>query len=212
MTLIHAMSLMLLVTLKGQFMIPIRFLLFTLVISVLLYNPAMAHKVTVFAWVEGDTVHTECKFSGGRKVKSGKIEVYDHNNQKVVHGTTDDKGYFAFPVPQAAKQLKVVLIAGTGHSNSWQITGEELGRKAAAPEEHTAHPDGESIHQTQMDPKTLERIVERAVEKKLAPIRAQLAEQAWGLRDIVSGLGYILGLMGLASYIHYRKMLKDHKK
>jgi hypothetical protein len=47
--------------------------------------------------------------------------------------------------------------------------------------------------------------VARVVEKELAPLKAQLAEQAWGLRDIVAGIGYILGLMGLASYVHYRK-------
>ena len=27
---------------------------------------ALAHKITVFGWVEGDTVFTESKFSGGK--------------------------------------------------------------------------------------------------------------------------------------------------
>jgi nickel transport protein len=53
--------------------------------------------------------------------------------------------------------------------------------------------------------------VESAVEKKLAPIKAQLAEQAWGLRDIMAGIGYILGLVGLASYLHHRKMVITDK-
>ena len=30
-----------------------------------------AHKVSVFAWVEGDTVHTVGKFNNGKKVKNG---------------------------------------------------------------------------------------------------------------------------------------------
>jgi nickel transport protein len=53
--------------------------------------------------------------------------------------------------------------------------------------------------------------VERALERKLAPIRSQLAEQRWTFRDILAGLGYILGLMGLASYIHYRKQTPGPK-
>jgi nickel transport protein len=89
--------------------------------------PAAAHKVSVFAWVEGETVHTESKFSGGKKVKNGKIEVFDHRDQKVLDGVTDGQGYFAFPVHKDAHTLKVVLTAGMGHSNHWLITAQELG-------------------------------------------------------------------------------------
>ena len=28
---------------------------------------ALAHKIIIFAWVEGDTVFTESKFSGGKR-------------------------------------------------------------------------------------------------------------------------------------------------
>ena len=37
-----------------------------------------AHNVTVFAWVEGDTVTVESKFSGGRRPKNAPIEIYDN--------------------------------------------------------------------------------------------------------------------------------------
>jgi nickel transport protein len=179
--------------------------LFALLIPV----PVHAHKVTVFAWVEGETVHTESKFSGGKKVKAGKIEVFDHLSRKVLEGKTDDQGYFAFPLPKDAQTLKIVLTAGMGHGNYWQITGQELGRQNPEPSgQPSGQPPKASPSQdkrTQLDVKALEQIVARVVEKELAPLKAQLAAQAWGLRDIVSGIGYILGLMGLASYVHYRK-------
>ncbi len=185
-----------------------RYLLFLIVLSIgihLLSSPVYAHKVNVFAWVEGATVHTESKFSGGKKVKEGKIEVYDHLNRKVVEGATDSQGYYAFSAPPDAQTLKIVLTAGMGHSNHWQVTAEELGRKPLAEKTIPAAPSPQEHELAGVDAQTLETIVERAVEKKLAPIKAQLAEQAWGLRDIVAGIGYILGLMGLASYLHYRK-------
>ena len=185
-----------------------RYLLFLIVLSIgihLLSSPVYAHKVNVFAWVEGATVHTESKFSGGKKVKEGKIEVYDHLNRKVVEGATDSQGYYAFSAPPDAQTLKIVLTAGMGHSNHWQVTAEELGRKPLAEKTIPAAPSPREHELAGVDAQTLETIVERAVEKKLAPIKAQLAEQAWGLRDIVAGIGYILGLMGLASYLHYRK-------
>lgn len=180
----------------------------TVSMALLLFSAtAHAHKVNVFAWVEGGTVHTESKFSGGKKVKEGKIEVYNHLNQKVLEGATDDQGYFAFAIPKDARTLKVVLTAGMGHSNYWQITAEELGYEKNDQPAVSAKPTPApaSNAQLQLDKNALKQIVEHAVEKKLAPLRAQMAEQAWGFRDIVAGIGYILGLMGLASYIHHRK-------
>jgi nickel transport protein len=161
--------------------------------------------VTVFAWVEGETVHTESKFSGGKKVKSGKIEVFDHLSRKVLEGTTDDQGYFAFPSPKDAQSLKIVLTAGMGHGNYWQITAHELGRPDPAPPAQPSKAPPARDERTQLDAGALEQIVGRVVARELAPLKAQLAEQAWGLRDILAGIGYILGLMGLASYLHYRK-------
>ena len=40
-------------------------------------DSASAHRVNVFAWVEGDTIYVESKFAGGKKVTSGKIVVTD---------------------------------------------------------------------------------------------------------------------------------------
>ncbi|MGD9248198.1 MAG: hypothetical protein PVI60_09590, partial [Desulfobacteraceae bacterium] len=167
-----------------------RHLLFLMVLSTglhLLSSPVYAHKVNVFAWVEGATVHTESKFSGGKKVKEGKIEVYDHLNRKVAEGVTDSQGYYAFLAPADAQTLKIVLTAGMGHSNHWQITSEELGHKPLEGKTIPAPPSPGKHVFTGVDAQSLEAIVERAVEKKLAPIKAQMAEQAWGLRDIVAG-------------------------
>jgi len=36
---------------------------------------AHAHRVNIFAWVEGDQIYTESKFSGGKPVQNGQIRV-----------------------------------------------------------------------------------------------------------------------------------------
>ncbi len=173
----------------------------------LLPSPAKAHKVMVFAWVEGQTVHTESKFSGGKRVKGGKIEVFDHANRRVAEGVTDDAGGFDFPAPEGARRLNIVLTAGMGHTNHWTVTAEELGVTAPEPDKKipgaaVKAPTGGAVA---LDAEAIETIVERTLDKKLAPLRAQMADQSWGLRDIVAGIGYILGLMGLASYMHHRR-------
>ena len=167
--------------------------------------PAHAHKISVFAWVEGNTVRTESIFIGGKKVKSGKIEIYDQENRIVLEGTTDDKGRYDFPAPSDATALKIVISDGMGHANHWRISAEELSGKSIAKKPTTDVQPQANSTSSPLDAAAIEQIVERAVAKEVAPIRAQLAQQSWGFRDIVAGVGYILGLMGLASYIHHRK-------
>lgn len=172
---------------------------------------ALAHKVSIFAWVEAGQVHTESKFSGGRRVNAGRIEVFDHKGNKRLDGTTDAQGYFAFPVPDKAESLKIILNAGMGHGNHWLVTAQELG--AAAPTEtpvvtRKSSDDADIATGHDVTPSigpSIQHMVEQALDKKLAPIKAQLSEQVWGLRDILGGLGYIIGLVGLASYLQNRK-------
>lgn len=90
-----------------------------------LVEPADAHRVNVFAWVEGDTVHVESKFSGGKKVNAGKIIVIDPRGAELVKGTTNAEGEFSFKVPEKT-DLKIVLLAGEGHRAEWTIDAAEL--------------------------------------------------------------------------------------
>ena len=52
-------------------------------------------------------------------------------------------------------------------------------------------------------------MVSRLLDQKLAPIKAQLAQQnaqdPVTLHDVVSGLGWILGLVGIAAWFMSRK-------
>ena len=58
------------------------------------------HKVVIFAWVEGDTVYTQSKFSGGKKAKNSTVVVYDRKGNQLLEGKTDEKGEFSFKVPK----------------------------------------------------------------------------------------------------------------
>ena len=92
---------------------------------VLCSSPAWAHKVNLFAYVEGDKVYTESYFADGQKVIGGEIEVADASGVKLLTGKTDDKGLFAFPL--AKKQtLTITVNSGMGHKNSYVLNKEEM--------------------------------------------------------------------------------------
>jgi nickel transport protein len=190
-------------------------------LAVLFLTPyaAVAHRVNVFAWVEGDTVHVESKFAGGREVNRGRVTVLDPQGRELLTGTTDEKGEYSFKAP-AKTDLRIVLAAGEGHQGSWTIKAEELAgafpdatailRESGQnlPEPEVSDGRGTGAPGTGVDAAELESMIESALERKLKPIVRMLAEARQsgpGFRDIVGGIGYILGLVGIAAYVHSRR-------
>lgn len=88
-------------------------------------HSAFAHKVNVFAYVEGETVFTESYFPDGKAVENGVIEVFDQKNTKLLEGKTDDKGLFNFPLPKK-EDLTIVINASMGHKNSYLLKAAEM--------------------------------------------------------------------------------------
>jgi nickel transport protein len=186
---------------------------------------AMAHRVNVFAWAEGDTVHVESKFSGGKKIAGAKIIVTDAGGVEVLTGQTDDQGQFSFKRPQPA-ELKIILEAGMGHRAQWTLPvddghadhpADKSRPEKANPRGSLENPDGQIYHRNSETPTAvyagpsraeIEAIVEKALDKKMKPVLEMLAESRHtepGIGDILGGIGYIIGLVGTAAYFHSRK-------
>jgi len=198
--------------------------LFLLCIVFVAVDSALAHRVNVFAWTEGDTVHVESKFAGGKKVKAGKIVVKDPQGNELLRGITDDQGEFSFKVPKRT-DLKIVLIAGQGHQAEWTIRATEMEelpsetasgtvaeeamqteRKKGVPK--TSSDTMTAVPDNAIKPKELEAIIETVLDRKLKPITRMLADirhEGPTVRDIFAGIGYILGLVGIAVYVQSRK-------
>jgi nickel transport protein len=189
-------------------------------------NTASAHKAVIFAWVEGDTICTESKFSGGKKVKEGDVIVYDLQGNRLLEGKTNEQGEFSFKIPKKTT-LKIVLQAGTGHRGEWTLPVEEMG-EVTPPQSVQAEikktrdtasiktgKQIQSVSAPKLSPDDIQLAVEKALDKKLKPVMKKLAEsQEHGptVKDILGGIGYILGLVGIASYVQYRRKIKDLSK
>lgn len=199
-------------------------LLAALALAVLAALPeaAQAHRANIFAYTEGDTIRLEASFSGGKPVMNSPVEVYDAASGALLLTTqTDAEGRGAFAVPQAARDaradLNLVLLAGEGHRGEWTIkAGEYLadlegaapgGEAAPTPGAPSAAPQAAS-GAAPVDEAVLRRIVADAVSHELAPLRrslAAMAEPGPTVHDVLAGIGYILGLFGIAAWMHSRK-------
>jgi len=196
-------------------------------------SAALAHNVNVFAYVEGTSVVTESYFNDGRKCQDSTIEVFDAQGNKLLEGMTDGEGRFSF-APPVRTDLLIRLTASMGHQAEYTIPASDLPEslpasgKAIAPEKPSAEaiqkdvrppekpslrPEETPVLQTPAigttTPSTaeIEQAVERALARQLAPIHRALEEARARQRfsDIVGGIGYIVGLMGLVLYFHSRR-------
>ncbi len=186
-----------------------------------LTTPALAHRVLVFAYAEGDTIHTESKFIPDTPVRQGKVMVLDaKSGQELLTGQTDDKGKFSFKIPAAAlaekMDLKIVVEAAMGHRGEWLLKAASYlsgAPTAAAPAHSPAAVPAPAVAPTpvaasgvkaaNVDQQALEAALNKTLERHLAPIKEMLTDltiHRTSLTDVIGGLGWIMGLFGLWAY------------
>lgn len=169
-----------------------------------------AHKVNIFAYVDGNSVVTDSGYSRSKRVYDGVIEVYDAATGKLLlTGQTDTNGKFDFVIPDEARaermDLRLLLKAGTGHQAEWVVKYDEFGAAkgpfAATEPEHT--------HVAVAKAPTAESAdVEAIVRRELEPVKRMLADMSQSgpsVTEIIGGIGYIFGLFGVAAYMKSRK-------
>ncbi len=204
--------------------------LFLLICMVFLnVSPALAHRVSIFAWVQGNTVHTQSKFMGGKRPEQALIEVFDDAGNLLLNGKTDTQGLFSFQAPKIS-DMQIVLTAGTGHRAVWALSREDFRETVVDSTDNqplTAVPPGKSDDSGPRTSKThpspengltaaeVTALVESTLDRKLKPLMDRIAalnEKRISLSDILGGIGYIVGLVGLAAYMQYRRKRSDTQR
>lgn len=191
---------------------------------------ALAHRVNIFAWVEGENIVAECGFNRAAPVRGGIVTVYDAGDgKKLLQGRTNERGVFVFAVPEAVREghgLRIEVNAGEGHVNDWTMTAAEIneardlghGFLQAAPATAAKIPATATTSivpapeapaaPAPLTAAEVRAIVAEAVNSGLAPVRRELAALSSpgpSVRDIVGGLGWIMGLVGIACWFVARR-------
>jgi nickel transport protein len=89
-------------------------------------TPSDAHKLSVFAWVECDTVVVEGKLGGDKRPKQGKVYVYDGEDRLILETELDTDGTARFPLKNYQTGLKIVVDVGEGHQSYWVLTPNDI--------------------------------------------------------------------------------------
>lgn len=199
----------------------------TLALILLTMGTAHAHKVNIFAYAENGMVYTESYFSDGKKAIGAKIEVFDaKNGDLLLEGRTNKEGEFSFSIPKPTG-LRLVLTASMGHKNKYLLPEDEIraalglpeGSSGAATAQAEASMKNKKVAATPalISEKQLEKIIDKIVQKRTAPIVKKIVRleeqlQKPSIPDILGGIGYILGLMGVGIYFKYRARQRKEEK
>ena len=165
---------------------------------------AFAHKVNIFAYAEGGIVYTESYFPDGKKAKGGLIEVFDSQGNKLLEGKTNKDGQFNFKPPKK-DDLKIVINASMGHSNSYILSADELPDDT---ETRVTEIQESSKWNTQVDIDQIKTIIDNSLDQRLKPIIKRLTkmeQEKISFTDVIGGIGYIFGIMGVVMYFLSRR-------
>ncbi|MDE5878881.1 MAG: cobalamin biosynthesis protein CbiL [Desulfovibrio sp.] len=189
---------------------------------------ALAPRVNIFAWLEGENIVVECAFNRASPVREGLVTVYDaENGKELLQGRTNERGVFVFALPEAVRHghgMRIEINAGEGHVNDWTMSAAEIAEARELSsgflqmQQATAQAPPAAVTSSVPAPPApapealtapeVRAIVAEALATGLAPIRRELAalsQPGPSVRDIVGGLGWIMGLVGIACWFLARR-------
>lgn len=157
--------------------------------ALLLSSNAAAHAIHIFAAFEGEVVEGRVYFEGDEPAAGLTVNVFSPEGDPRGVSETDAEGRFTYS-PERMEPLKFVVETIEGHRASLTI---DLARNEVYEEveieRHEALPD------------EIIELLERAVAREVRPVLEELdrLENRIRFRDVIGGIGYIVGAMGLAA-------------
>ncbi|MBW2649947.1 MAG: hypothetical protein JRC66_02810 [Deltaproteobacteria bacterium] len=180
---------------------------------------ADAHKVMLYAYVEGEKVFAEGYFGDGKKIVNSNIEVFDSSGKKLLEGKTDREGLFVFTVPKK-DDLLLVLNASMGHRATFKIPANKIdaqeparkGKSGVINADKKTTSGVEEISAVEpgvaLTAENVRAIVDESLDRKLKPIvggMLKLQQKRPGITEILGGIGYIFGIFGVIMYFKARR-------
>ena len=97
-----------------------------LLITLAIAPSAAAHQLSVFAWVEGETVMVEGRLPKGKHPKLGTVLVYDGEDRLLLKTELGPDGTASFPLENWETGLRIVVEIGHGHQSHWILTPYDI--------------------------------------------------------------------------------------
>lgn len=172
-------------------------------------TPASAHKLKVFAYVEGTTIRGTVYFAGDIKAKGALVTALAPDGTELARVNSAEDGSFSLEAKERS-DLRLVADAGDGHQAAFVVHAVEL--SPGLPERAGKGPALAAPAQGMQPPPPLssgadiEAMIDRAVGRHVGPLAERLAafEDTVRWHDVLGGIGYIFGVTGVGFYVAAR--------
>ncbi len=176
-------------------------------------SSVFAHSMEVFATVEGKTVQGKARFHDGTPVRNADVKAFDPAGEEIGRTRTDDQGKFSLEARFRCDH-RLLVDTNDGHGAEYTISAKALpadlpGRGPALVSADQAGSHSESDPEHSHDSALLKEI-----HADVDALQDQLDqyEHRIRFRDILGGIGYIVGLAGAAYGFYYRGLLRKNRQ
>lgn len=154
-------------------------------------GPAWAHKMKIFATIEGDAIVGSAYFSPGGRVQDAET-ILSIGGEDVARTRTGEDGSFRFALTRPGP-YRIAVDGGDGHA-AFFILADSASPATPAP----LSTPSSAVSDTAL---------EQAIARQIRPLREQIDayEEKIRLHDILGGLGIIAGLAGVAFGLSERR-------
>lgn len=170
------------------------------------FAPATAHRLNLFATSDGSRIDGYVYFPGGGRAADLPVRL-TRGETLIAEQRSDGEGRFSFALDGLDGEVELRANSGDGHLARFAIT-------LAPPAADLPGPTGEAASAAGHPPATPDcsatgddKALQAAIAAQIRPLREQLdalaAQRRW--QDVVGGIGYILGLFGLAALFYSRR-------
>ncbi len=186
------------------------FLIVISLIALFFTMPSFAHKVNIFANFDGEKIKGYAYYSSGKPAKNSQVLIAMPDGEHIDQLKTDSNGRFVFS-PKAKGTYKLILKAADGHlaETYINIKKENLPSDKKGLKKNNLFLQEDLQRHSAKCNLTIKQL-DKLLIKRLAPIEKQIeqlviAQSKITFHDVVSGLGYIFGIMGIWAYLSSKK-------
>jgi len=186
----------------------------TILTTFLAPSSAWAHNMYVFAEAEGATIHGEVYFRGGTPARNVGVTAFDPAGEQIGQTRTGQDGKFTLQA-QSRCDHRLLVHTEDGHGAEFSVAADQLPNdlpvRRVSPDSSGEEPPADIVAPAKPDDSaaTVGSAQLESILREVARLRKRVNDyqremrryhQQMRLRDVLGGVGWIMGIAGIAFY------------
>jgi nickel transport protein len=171
---------------------------------------ASAHSIEVFATVEGKTIQGKARFHDGTPARNAEVKAFDAVGEEIGRTKTDEQGKFSLEA-RIRCDYRLLIDTNDGHGGEYTILAKSLPDDLPPHDFAIASAGQAHVHSENDLDHSHDSALLKEIHADVDVLQEQINqyEHRIRFRDILGGIGIIVGLVGAAYGYYYRGLLRN---